>query len=255
MPAILSGIAAILPHTGRALLSSALLLGVGIAVATGPLISHLHERALTTTGHELERLALVLTHEAARSIEAATLVQDSLIERLREVETVEQYRQAVTGPEVHSELRGRIRGLPQMLFVSAVDASGNVLNNSLPDQPRGINVAGREFFTALAADPQRMSFLSEPTRDRITGAWTIHLARKLVAPDGTFLGLILGGLDQAYFESLYAAAGFGDGSFAALFREDGTQLAGYPRLDPATLVVRAAVGADYRRLLAAGSAP
>ena len=51
-----------------------MLLGFGIAVGTGLLISHLHERALTTTGRELERLALVLAQEAAQSIEAATLV-------------------------------------------------------------------------------------------------------------------------------------------------------------------------------------
>ncbi len=237
--------------TGRAPLLSAALLGLCIALSAAFLIAHLHERALATAGREMERLALVLAHQAERTIEAVELVQAGLLERLKEVETAEQYRATMTGIEVHQDLKARIRGLPQIDAVTAIDADGTLLNFSRSWPIPKVNVADRDYFKALQADPKLMSFISVPVRNRGTGTWTVYIAHKVAAPDGTFLGLILAALDLNYFEQLYEQAGFGAESSVTLYRQDGVQLARYPHIE-AFIGRGFLVRAEFARMLAAG---
>ena len=196
---------------GHAPVLYAALLGLGIAFGATFLILHLHQRSLTAAGQEMQRLALVLAHQAERAIEAVQLVQSGLLERLKEVETAEQYRAAMTGMAVHQDLQARIRGLPQINAMTAIDADGTLLNFSRSWPIPKVNVADRDYFKALQADPQLMSFISVPVRNRGTGTWTAYVAQKVTAPDGSFLGLILAALDLAYFEQLYEQAGYGAG--------------------------------------------
>jgi diguanylate cyclase (GGDEF)-like protein/PAS domain S-box-containing protein len=67
--------------------------------------------------------------------------------------------------------------------------------------------------------------------DRVTGTWSIYLARKFVGPNGEFLGLVLGAIRLQYFERFFGTIALGEDSAISLFRSDGVLLARYPARD------------------------
>ena len=67
-----------------------------------------------------------------------------------------------------------------------------------------------------------------PSNNRLTGTPVIFLARRLSAPDGTFLGVVAAGLTVSYFSEFYRDIYLGPGNSVSLFRDDGVLLARYP---------------------------
>jgi diguanylate cyclase (GGDEF)-like protein len=237
---------------GRFLILSAAIMAIGVLAWSGLLISHLRERALSTAGEGMGRLALVLAQQASGSLQSVDLVESGFLESLKGVETDEQYRQSVSGIAVHNDLRDRIRSLPQIHTLTAITADGNIINYSLKWPVAAVNVADREFFKAMLSNDAPLTYISEPVLSRAIGIWTVLLERKIAAPDGTFLGLIVGALQLSDFEHLYERAGLGANSSVTLFRADGVRLARYPHVEPGVGRSRS-IAARYKKILAAGS--
>ncbi len=107
----------------------------------------------------------------------------------------------------------------------------------------GCEHLGRDYFTALAADPKLRRFIGQPVRNRGDGAWTIYIARKITAPDGTFLGLVLGAVELGYFERLYAQISPSDDAVVSMFRNDGMLLVRHPRREDVVGKVFSTTGA------------
>jgi len=241
------------PDFGRRAAACGAALGLFVAVAAGLLIQHLQQRALRSTTHELENLALVLAAQADRSFEAVELLQTGILLRVAAtgLDTPTDFRREMTGEAVHQELRDRARSLPQLDAITAIDADGTLINFSRYWPIPAVNVADRDYFQALQADPDLDRYVSAPVANRGTGAWTIFLARKVAAPDGDFLGVILGAVQLAYFEGLYEAVARNPGLSVALFRRDGLLLARYPQSE--TNIGRSFAQAGiFRRLDALG---
>ena len=78
------------------------------------------------------------------------------------------------------------------------------------------------------ADERLDVFLGAPVRNRVTGAWTFYLARKLRAPDGTMLGVLLAGLHSSFFSDYFERVSLAAGSTVSLFRQDGMLMARHP---------------------------
>ena len=225
---------------GRLLLASGLAFCLLVTAATGLLLSHLRDRALRDQTHQLGNLALVLADQAERSFEAVGLLQAALQERLRAegLRTPEDFRTLMAGQRMQQRLQNRIRNLPQLDALTAIDTEGNLINFSRYWPIPRVNVADRDYFKALKADPELLSFISAPVPNRGTGTWTIYLAHKVRSAEGAFLGLILGAVELAYFERLYQSVLPDPSASIALFREDGVMLARHPHLD-------ASIGRSY----------
>jgi len=236
-------------------LIAALLLGLAVAGATALLISHLRDRAVDDRRHELKTLALVLADQADRAFEAVELLQTGLIEKLRNagMQTPDDFRRLMTGWAVHEDLRSRVRSLPQLDAITAIDTEGRLLNFSRYWPIPAVNVADRDYFKALKADPALPVFISQPVPNRGTGTWTIYIARKVSNAEGEFLGLILGAVELAYFERLYASVARGPDSAVGLLRQDATMLARHPHVE--TSIGTSFAGAAIFRRLAETGAP
>jgi len=221
-------------HPARLVVVGALLLGLAVAGATTLLIGHLRERAIHETGQELKTLALVLSDQADRAFEAVTLLQTGLLDRLRQsgLDTAEDFRTLMSGRPVHEDLRSRVQNLPQLDAVTAIASDGRLINFSRYWPIPPVNVSDRDYYQALRDDPARDSFISRPVPNRGTGTWTIYLARKVANAEGQFLGLILGAVELAYFEKLYASVARDEARSIALLRDDGTLLARHPHVEP-----------------------
>ncbi|MDR3539015.1 MAG: EAL domain-containing protein [Acetobacteraceae bacterium] len=217
------------------LMAGQILLGVVLAVATVLLVVQLRDRRLAQAERGLQIQALTLADQAERAIEGVELLQTVLQDHLHTatLPTPAAFRESLSSDEVRAELTGHERTLPQLDALVIVDAAGDVINYSRP-QPlpeRGINVADRDFFQGLSNHPERTTFISGPIQARSTGKWTMYIAHRIAAPDGTFLGILMGAVELPYFEDLYRAVASDKNSVLALFRKDGRLLARYPHID------------------------
>lgn len=228
-------------------------LGVVIAAGTGLLLANLRERALQDVGRTLQADALILADQAERAFEAVEVMQAAMIERLEAagVSNPSEFRQEMAGREVHDVMRARISALPQLDAITAIAEDGTLINFSRYWPIPRVNVADRDYFQALRSDPNLSRFISAPVPNRGTGTLTIYMARRVSGPNGEFLGLILGAVELAYFQNLYASILPGPGSSIGLFRTDGTLLARYP--DIARTLGQNYAAAEIFRSLADGS--
>jgi hypothetical protein len=115
--------------------------------------------------------------------------------------------------------------------VNLFDSEGVLINSSKAWPVPSVNVADRAYFKAFKSDPQSPSVLIEAVQSRITGAWTIVIARKLVGRNGEFLGAIGRGVEPSHFEAFFASVALGEDAAISMIHRDGTLLARYPHVE------------------------
>jgi len=221
------------PRSIRWLLLCGVLLIAVIAVGTAMMVDQFRERALVNSERELKNTAVLLAKHLDQEFEELELVQNTLVEQMRStaIASREDYERQMSGQDVHLMLRAKIQALSHVDSLSLIGSDGKLINSARSWPVPAVNVANREYFIALKSDPQLTTFLSEPVRNLVTGAWTIVLARKLVGSTGQFLGLVLGGIELAYFEQFFASVALGEDATITMFNRDGTLLARHPRVD------------------------
>ena len=198
---------------------------------TGLIATRRYNVELGDAARELRTLDLVLAAETTRSFQSVELVLDNVADQVAAegAVTPEAVVDRMSTEPVHQALRARVAGVPQLDAVTLISATGKLINFSrgwpIPD----VRLDDRDYFQALR-DGHEKIFLSEPVSNRGSGTPTIYLARRLSAPDGTFLGLVLGAVELASFERLYASLQLGPDNVIALWRTDGVLLARYPAI-------------------------
>jgi Cache domain len=229
----ISGLAAWRNRPIRYLALCGVLLIAAIAVSTAILVVNFRDRALLDSERELKNTALILSEQIDRSFQAIELVQRNVTEKIQSlgIASGKDYARQMSGQDVNVMLKASISGLAHVNAITLINADGTLLNSSRDWPLPGANVADRDYFKALKSDAQMTSFISLPVRNRITGAWTLFLAHKLKAPNGEFLGLVLGAIELSYFEKSFGSIVLGDRSSISLYRGDGVLLARYPRAE------------------------
>ncbi|SEH35251.1 diguanylate cyclase (GGDEF) domain-containing protein [Methylobacterium sp. 275MFSha3.1] len=190
----------------------------------------MYGQALQDTERNLVGLSTILADQADRSLQALEIVQEAIIEDMAgaKVATPSEYAAAASRHDLHEALKARVAALPQVNAVTIIDQTGRLLNFSRFWPIPNVNIADRDYFKALASDPKLQRFISRPVQNRGDGAWTIYIARKVTAPDGTFLGLVLGAIELGYFERLYRQIAPTDDAVVSVFRHDGMLLVRHP---------------------------
>src|ERR1017187_5946498 len=216
------------------LIVSGIALIAAIVIGTAITILNLRDSALVGSEREPANTALLIAKHADHEIEELDAVQNSLIEEMRSLGNVssEDFERKMSGVDVHSMLKHKISGLSHIGSVALINSDGMLTNTSLEWPFPAISAADRNYFKAFKSDAQLTSFVSEPIRGRRTGNWTIVFASKITAPNGEFLGVVRGTIDLQYFENFFESVILGEGSSIYLFRNDGTLLVRYPRIEP-----------------------
>lgn len=218
------------PRSIAALVVSFVVISLAITIGAILLIADMHRQAIQTVDRSLVGLSNVLADQADRALQAMELVQEAVIQGLNEanVSTPADYAAAASRQDLHVTLKARIAALPQVNAVTIIDHTGKLLNFSrywpIPD----VNLSDRDYFQALTSEPALQRFVSRPVQNRGDGVWTIYIARKVAAADGTFLGLVLGAVELGYFERLYQQITPADDAVVSVFRNDGTLLVRHP---------------------------
>lgn len=220
------------PRTSGVLAISLTTLATAIALCTAVLLDVLHERTVAELERGIAGTSAILADQADRAFQAIELVQEAVIEEIRNAEIVDDGQLATFAGTlaVHKGLRTRTAALPQVNAVTIIDRSGKLLNFTRYWPIPEVNISDRDYFKALAADASVQRFVGVPVQNRGDGAWTIYIARRLAAPDGRFLGLVLGAVELGYFERLYAMNSPGDDAVVSMFRNDGTLVVRHPAI-------------------------
>jgi hypothetical protein len=205
---------------------------IALCAATAWFILQLRSREILDAKRELVTLDVLLIEETERSLQSVDLVLRNLQEKIAAdgVATPETFASRLGSRDAHELLLDRIAGIPQIQAMSFIADDGHVINSSRNFPPASFNVSDRDYFLALRDKDTNAPFLGEVSKNRGADTWNVFLARRISAPNGTFLGLVVGVIDLSYFENLYKALEIGDGAAVSLWRRDGTLIARYPAL-------------------------
>ena len=182
--------------------------------------------------HEADGLSVALTEQTSLTFGAVDFVLRGLLDRIRAagIDTPEALAANIATSDVHRMLHDQVAGISQMDVAAVADAGGRLLNASRQWPVPDIHVDDRAYFRVLRDDPKLKLSISAPTSSRGIGLLTIYVARRIEAPDGRFLGIVIGALRLDYFANLYRAVSEEDGRYVSLFRRDGLRLAFYPEV-------------------------
>lgn len=207
-----------------------LILAVLIAATAGVIVA-LRQAAMRETETTLRNFSVVLAEQADRALQAIDIVLSGTIEALpaEGVTDADSYRRVMADKRFHLQLRDKVSGLPYVNAITYIDVQGNLINFSRYWPIPKVNIADRDYFRAMQADPKLERFISRPVPNRGDGTWTIYLARRVRGADGHFIGLVLGAVELRYFEDLYRSVAISPHNTLALLRDDGVLLARYPQ--------------------------
>lgn len=172
------------------------------------------EQALENIRRETSALAMVFANHAEttfRDVDHALLIfrdawsiSPAVFER-----ELTRHRDLLDGTSVH---------------VAVVNPQGFVTfsNLGLPKAP--LFVGDQEFFKVQQGSSADKLFISRPIRGRLSGKWSIQMARPILQK-GSLAGIIIIALDPDYFVKFYQKVGFGKDGAARMIRDTGEVMA------------------------------
>jgi signal transduction histidine kinase/DNA-binding response OmpR family regulator len=212
----------------------AVLLSALIAAGTGLFLSTSRSRALVENQRDLANTALILARQMESVFNAVATVQNGTLEQIADFGGMAgDALQRLARHDVHIKLRDKAAGMPFVGSLTLFSAQGKVVNFSRQWPVPAIEANDRDFFKALRDDPNLNAFLGQPLRNRASGTWVMHLARKVSGPKGEFLGLISGAVELSYFDSFLSNIALAPGSTIEVFRNDATLLVRHPIVETA----------------------
>jgi signal transduction histidine kinase/DNA-binding response OmpR family regulator len=193
-------------------------------------LTNLRASLLLATESSLSRHSLMLAEQSDRSFKSVDLVLSDIADHIARQGVIDtaSYHRLMSRYETFLLLKEKISGLPHVEAVTLIDAKGTLINFSRSWPIPDVNVTDRDYYMVLKDDRKLESYVSTPVRNRATATWNIYVARRLNAPDGGFLGLVLGAVSMEYFENFFGTTVTGPGNSVSMVRDDGTLLARFP---------------------------
>ncbi len=216
----------------RASIQPTTYLGVGMIVvvwaALFVLICEDRERAEQAALLQGGNLSRLLEENVLRVV--ASVDQRLLLLRELQRENPHRFELAkwADGHEVAGDLNVRF---------SVIGADGVIQASTHGPLTRSIDVSDREHFRFHMGASEDVVFISKPIVIRTTGMTQILLSRRIVAPDGSFGGVITGSLDPNEFATFYNSIELGPGGLIALVGFDSViRSAGGPGEEASALI-------------------
>jgi diguanylate cyclase (GGDEF)-like protein len=217
----------------RVLFGCGAILVAMVVVGAGLAAIKLRERTLADNERELSNTALILAEHSDRALQAVELLHAGIQERMEflGIASRQDFERRMSEQDVHELLKLKINGLPQIAVACLTSFEGRLINFSRSWPSMNLDVSDRDYIDALRSDPNSTSFVSEPLLNPATGQWTLYFARKFIAANGQFVGIVGVGVDLAYFRDFFGSVSLGQDSAIAILRRDGVMLARYPHLE------------------------
>jgi diguanylate cyclase (GGDEF)-like protein len=220
---VLSSGASFLIPSGVALILLAL-------TAVGGTIWQRRSSTLEEAQRDIANLALVLGEQTARSVQAVDLVIRDLHDDIVDMNigTPASFDEILGAEVIHRLLKSRLTRLPQADAIAVVDAIGRPLNSSRIWPLAPSDVSDRDYFQHFQEQDDPSAFISAPLQHKLSGVWSVVIARRISARDGRFLGIIFAVVKIEYFEQIFSSMNLPRQEAFMLLRRDGTILVRHP---------------------------
>src|SRR5665647_2028705 len=213
------------------LVLSGVVLVAAIMVGTVVITGQFRERALSNSERELENTVLLLTRHFDQQLGDLEVPLNDLVAQihLAGMATPDDFRRQMSTPEMHLLMKARVSGHSEIAGINVYDAEGTLINSSEVSVVPAVNIADRAYFRALQSSPEPQQI--ELVRSRFSGGWRTVIARKVIAPDGEFLGVISRAIAPTKFENFFSSVALGKDAAISMFHRDGTLVARHPHTD------------------------
>jgi two-component sensor histidine kinase/PAS domain-containing protein len=165
--------------------------------------------------------------EDARLRTQARVVKENVLKSLTAISTVLDAIRAekpvsARKSDLNYHLELFTEAMPGVRTMMVLDAQGKVVASSRPEL-LGQDFSGREYFRVArdTPDPERLFVL--PPFKTMLGMVGMFAEKVIVAPDGSFAGLVQATLDPQYFETLLESILYAPDMWAAVAHGDGLQ--------------------------------
>jgi signal transduction histidine kinase len=242
-----------LSSPSRRLGLAGLVLIVITVVTAGLTVWDRREEAITTYQREMKNLGVVLAEQTERSMQAVDLVLAEVTAKVLAtgIQNPEQLKPLIGTKDFHDFLVGRGENLPQTKGVGVMDAEGNLVNASRIWPIPALNFADRDYYAYFRQHDDPAIYISRPVRNRVDGAWSFFVARRISGPHREFFGIVLGVIDIGHFEEFFQSINLQPGGAVTVFHRDGTMLARHPHVE-AMMGEKLAPQAPFYALVAKG---
>jgi signal transduction histidine kinase/CheY-like chemotaxis protein/HPt (histidine-containing phosphotransfer) domain-containing protein len=105
--------------------------------------------------------------------------------------------------------------------IALIDRHGRMRESDLAAKGTPLDLSDREHFRVHVNNPRDELFISKPVFGRISQKWSIQLTRKMIAPDGSFDGVVVVSLDPGYLSRYYGSVDLGKEGVVVLLGTDG----------------------------------
>jgi len=202
-----------------------------LAVAVfGVMIWKLRVTTLEDSRENIKTLSIAIGEQTSRLMRGADGVLQELSRHIvaHPIQTPADFKAALSGFDMFESLRDDATRLPQVRAIIVVAADGTMVNTSSDWPVPPANLSDRDYLNYFRIHDTPEAFFSMPVSNRANGGWTSHIVRRINAPSGEFLGLVLVALDLRHFQDFFGALVNRANTTVTLARRDGTILARYP---------------------------
>jgi signal transduction histidine kinase/CheY-like chemotaxis protein len=160
------------------------------------------------------KLAEILTQNMAKSLETTICgifdkIDIGLSAVARETERQMATHGGIKKKELNAYAKRQLEELPELDRMLVTDAVGNLLYGTEIPVGKPTNIGDREYLHRLRDNEREGLALSKVVLGRISGKWTIILARRVSYPDGSFAGVVTGTFQVSYFDKLFSQLDIG----------------------------------------------
>jgi PAS domain S-box-containing protein len=183
---------------------------------------------LIGSGHQTaETLALVIEEQTSRIVQTIDSNLTSFIAIIDLIPSSPDKKETV-----EHKMRDALTKLPYVRGFLVVGPDGYPVYGTDPE-PRGINLAHRDYFVAAREGTGAEPFIGRPLISRGYNFWFVSVARRMNTPDGEFAGVVVAAIEPSYFERFYRSLNAGVDGAVTLLTRDGYLVARHPHIEGA----------------------
>lgn len=179
---------------------------------------------LRSTERQALSLARSLDEHATRSFVSVEQAMQNVAEDLERTGKLD----SVDEQWIHERLKAKVELTPQIRAIIAIDSRGTLRAHGLEYPTRQVDLSDRGYFGFHQGQASQNLRIGEPIISRTDYKWLIPLTRRLNNPDGSFGGVMLAGVDPAYYIGFYDSLKLERGTNVQVMRGDGLLLINYP---------------------------
>jgi diguanylate cyclase (GGDEF)-like protein len=217
----------------RWLVACGIFLIAAIAVGTAMTISDFRERALESGERELQNTVMLLARHFDQQLDdlQGPLVDLITYMRAAGIASPDDFKREMSTHEMHLLMKAKVSGASEIAGINVYDADGILINSSVVPAVPYVNIADRSYFKALKSSPDVTQPQIELVRSRFSGGWRTVIARKVIGPDGQFIGVVSRAIAPAKFEDFFSTVALGKDATISIHHRNGGLLGRYPHVE------------------------